>query len=83
MTYTRAVLIAVDQLLNAVLGGWPDETLSSCAYRMHRTGKPFGFFCPLINALFFWQDNHCEKSFHSERLRQQSPPEERENTPKG
>lgn len=25
MSYVRRLLIAVDQLLNAVLGGWPDE----------------------------------------------------------
>lgn len=25
MSYIRRLLIAVDQLLNAVLGGWPDE----------------------------------------------------------
>lgn len=29
MTYGKRTLIAVDQLLNTLLGGWPDETLSS------------------------------------------------------
>ena len=28
MTYGKRTLIAVDQLLNTLLGGWPDETLS-------------------------------------------------------
>ena len=26
MTYGKAVLIAADQLVNALLAGWPDET---------------------------------------------------------
>lgn len=29
MTYAKAVLVALDQLVDAVLGGWPDETVSS------------------------------------------------------
>ena len=29
MTYGQRILIALDQLVNALLGGWPDETLSS------------------------------------------------------
>ena len=33
MTHGKAVLIAVDQLVNALLAGWPDETLSSRAWR--------------------------------------------------
>lgn len=32
MTYGKRTLIAVDQLLNTLLGGWPDETLSSRCY---------------------------------------------------
>ena len=27
MTYGKKVLVAVDQLINTLLGGWPDETL--------------------------------------------------------
>lgn len=38
MSYIRRLLIAVDQLLNAVLGGWPDETLSSRAWRWEQDG---------------------------------------------
>ena len=28
MTYIEGLFIAFDQFINAVLGGWPDETLS-------------------------------------------------------
>ena len=38
MTYGKAVLIAADQLVNALLAGWPDETLSSRAFRWEKNG---------------------------------------------
>lgn len=38
MTYGKRTLIAVDQLLNTLRGGWPDETLSSRRYRWARDG---------------------------------------------
>lgn len=38
MTYGKRTLIAVDQLINTLLGGYPDETLSSRCYRWARDG---------------------------------------------
>ena len=38
MTYGKRTLIALDQLLNALLGGWPDETFSSRAWRWEKNG---------------------------------------------
>ena len=32
----KQILIAIDQLANAVIGGWADETLSSRAWREDR-----------------------------------------------
>jgi hypothetical protein len=40
--YAKHQLIALDQLLNTFLGGWPDGTLSSRAYRWHRDGARRG-----------------------------------------
>lgn len=63
------VLIAFDQLVNTLLGGWADETLSS---RAHRT-------CPkiakVIDILFWFDKNHCEGSYLMEQRRSQMPPE--------
>lgn len=65
-------LIALDQLLNVLIGsGWPDETLSAFAHRRQ------GWRRAVINALFFWQYDHCAKSYWSERTRKQLPPEYR------
>lgn len=74
MTYGKAVLIAADQLVNAMLAGWPDETLSSRAYRWEQNGVrswPRRF----IDRLFFWEEDHCYQSYISEREGRQLPPE--------
>ena len=78
MTYARNVLVALDQLVNAILGGDPDETLSS---RLHRARV--GEFGPRVQALTaplrlmidaaarvgFGQPRHCEKSFEPDEGR--------------
>ena len=69
MTYPLQILVALDQLLNALLGGWCDETLSSRAWR-EGWSKP-------IDLLFWWDTDHCFESYISERLRLQLPPEAR------
>lgn len=78
-SYLKQVLIAFDQLLNALIcNGWADETMSSVAWRMEQEGRWFGkIMRPFIDTLFFWDDNHCQESFENERLRLQSPPEQR------
>jgi hypothetical protein len=78
----KQFLIAVDQLINVTLfflpgGIWADETLSARSWRM-RQAKPFTWLQPLIDRLFFWDANHCQSSYESERKRLQLPPEERQ-----
>lgn len=69
----RNLFLAVDQLLNTILAGHPDETLSS---RLGRSkGKPrykwVKYFRVFIDVLFFFDNakspdgnriSHCEKS---------------------
>lgn len=70
MSWAMAVLIAFDQLLNAMLAGWPDETLSSRAYRcgvLDQTPKKRWVIARwIIDAIFFWQEDHCLQSYQSE-----------------
>ena len=68
----KQIAIAIDQLLNALLGGMADETLSA---RAHRTGSAWE---PFIDALFFWQMGHCFQSYLSEKERKQLPQEYRD-----
>ena len=67
----KQVAIAIDQLINTVFGGYADETLSA---RAHRTGSAWE---PVIDALFFWQADHCFESYLSEKERKQMPQEYR------
>lgn len=76
-------LIVLDQLVNALLGGWADETLSSRAWRMERKGSPWGrVLRPLIDALALpFERDHCRASFDSELAQRQLPPEARSASP--
>lgn len=71
------ILIAIDQLLNAITGGYADETLSARAYRMRAKGQPYwGWAANAIDELFFWQEGHCELAYLAEVRRRQFPPGE-------
>lgn len=66
------VLIALDQLVNTLLGGMADETLSARAWR-HKLDGSRSWPCWLIDKLFFWQDGHCRQAYESEVQRRQLP----------
>ena len=68
----KQILIALDQLVNALFGGWADESISARAYR-----SGWKIRQALINALFF-DANHCLDSYLSEKTRFQLPPEYRQ-----
>ncbi len=65
-------LIAIDQIFNTILFGYADETLSARAWRAESKGRCFGkFFRPLIDGIFFFDKNHCYKSYLAEVQRKQ------------
>lgn len=79
MTYLKQVLLGIDQLFNTLTGGYADETLSSRVWRLENKGKLSGkIFRPLIDFLFFFQEEHCYNSFLAEIQRRQLPREFRE-----
>lgn len=69
-TYLLKQLISIDQHINTLCGGSPDETISAVAYR-----KGGSRFDPLrwriayraINVLFFWQTDHCRGAYETEK----------------
>jgi len=81
--YLINLFCAFDQLINALFGGWCDETMSSHAFRLWRDKKPFGWLMRVYDPLFSWQTlhpgarGHCESAYMKELERYQSPPEER------
>lgn len=75
MPYWKAVLVALDQLVNAILGGWPDETFSSRCWRWSLAGRDWPR--RIVDSLLWLDSNHCQESYESERLGRQLPPEAR------
>lgn len=70
--YIIRVLDWITQGLNTVLlNGSPDESTSGRAYREcvidgnRRWCRDYRF----INALFFWQDNHCKTAYEDDIAR--------------
>lgn len=68
----KQFLIAADQLANTLAGGYADETLSARAHRVAEEGGP-EWPQRAINALFFWERQHCVKAYQSEVERRQLP----------
>ena len=72
--YVRNVAIAIDQLANTIVHGYPDETLSArCGRLGHRS--PYKYWMVLIDAIFhpFQGPNHCVNAHIKEGQRYQSP----------
>lgn len=67
------VLIAIDQLINTLFGGFADETLSSRAYRLELE-RERSWARKLIDGILFFDKDHCKESYESEILRRQLPP---------
>ena len=72
MTRGRAILIAIDQLLAAILLKYPDATLSAFAWVWEQTGKR-AWPRKMIDTVFFWEPHHCYKSWGSELFRTHYP----------
>lgn len=77
--YLKQVLIAIDQLINALMRGWADETLSSRAWRHYEDGS-YRWPKIVIDAILFFDPDHCHKSYQSEIERAQIKPSMRGRT---
>lgn len=68
MTYILRVLLAIDQLINTVCGGYPDETLSYRAALANQDGVAWG--CVLCRMIEWFIPGHCDlrKVSKAERL---------------
>lgn len=64
-TYILNILVAIDQLINAIFKGDPDETISSRAAKSAIEGRAWG--CYLCKFLNYLEENHCEKQIEYDR----------------
>lgn len=63
--YFHNLIVAIDQFANTLLGGYPDETLSSHAYRSH--GRSLFWQCMYTVINFLMRDpQHCDKAYLKE-----------------
>lgn len=73
----KQVLIGIDQLINTLVWikgdgfGLPDETLSARAWRLREQSNAW----KRIDALLFFDPDHCRTSYESEVQRKQFPKE--------
>lgn len=80
-TYLKNLAIAADQFINAVLGGCPDETLSSRLYRKEadaavgEASKSWTYARIAVDKLFFWQKSHCRAAYLREKDKAHFPKE--------
>ena len=68
------VLIALTQLVNALLGGWPDESTSARAHRQQHKRR-WRVTRRVVNAVFWWEPDHCQAAYFAEKARRHLPPE--------
>lgn len=74
-------LIAFDQLLNTLVWaegegfGTADETISARCWRLREKNWRWSLARKTVDALFFWQENHCKSAYESELKRRHLPPE--------
>lgn len=74
------ILIALDQLIYVLITlgwGYPDETLSSAAFRSERNGRLWGrIMRPVIDFLLSpLEREHCYQAYLAEKQRLQQPEE--------
>ena len=75
------LLIAIDQFFNVLLGSiicprtksWADETLSSRCWRASQNG--YDLPRNIVDGIFFFDKNHCQESYISEKEDKHLPPE--------
>jgi hypothetical protein len=65
--YVWNFLISLDQLLNTILGGNPDETMSSRMGKcIEKNNCKFcGFVCKILN---LFEKDHCYKSIERDEI---------------
>jgi hypothetical protein len=68
--YIFNILISIDQLCNTILGGDPDETMSSrMGKHLAKHDCPFcNFMCRILNLI---QKDHCIKAIESDEGKDQ------------
>lgn len=74
------IILALDYLLNTLMGGWHDEWVSTRAWRMKDKSRFWRFMWRSIDWValhVFGQKQHCFWSFVSDQMHRACPPSQR------
>jgi hypothetical protein len=84
LAYLVQILRALTQLANALIPpltgtlSYAGESLSARCYRAWRDGRTWGrVLLPVIDTIFFWQQQHCRNAYLHTFERCHLPPEYR------
>ena len=69
--YLVNVLVSLDQFANTLLGGDPDETISSRLGKFKGTVPPYSWLCWLLDLI---DPGHCDKAIEEDEGRDQVAP---------
>lgn len=61
--YFFRVSIGLDQFINTIFGGDPDETISAKWHRKKDSSVFWNIARIVVNKIFFWQNNHCHGAY--------------------
>lgn len=77
MSYAKQIFIAFDNVVNTLLKGKADETISARAYRCgvvdDKPKRRWVLARHCIDVLFFWQSEHCRGAYISQWQRRHMP----------
>lgn len=86
--WPQQIWMAADQFVNALIPpitgavSSAGETLSARAFRAWRDGRAWGrVMLPMINTIFFWQENHC-RGAHAKLMERAYLPDEYRTAPR-
>lgn len=71
----KQIIVALDQFLNTVTGGWADETFSARCWRLRNKSRGWAIARRVVDGVLFFDKDHCKESYESERSGRHLPPE--------
>jgi len=79
LQHIKQVGIAIDQLVNTLLGSYADETVSARVHKLSKRGYWYAKVIEFVLNLIFSPiaHNHCYRAYMSEKNGTQLPPEYR------
>ncbi|MGE5862336.1 MAG: pseudouridine synthase [Nitrososphaerales archaeon] len=70
MLYLKRILLSLDQTINVLMGGQPDETISAKSWRMKDKSLGWNIARRIIDKLFWFDKDHCYSSYLAELNRE-------------